>query len=133
MIDAPGPWGTGPFTLVEGYSSISTRCAIMRSDPFACAWLIESEDRSKQLVLEANRNHWNLERGPRLERVIFRNDLSPSEALELCISTDGEIDIVTEVSPADAQRVLASQYASLVGCDANRVPADHHQSLRWLC
>jgi peptide/nickel transport system substrate-binding protein len=121
VIDAPGPWGTGPFTLVEGYSSISTRCAIMRSDPFACAWLIESEDRSKQLVLEANHNHWNLERGPRLERVIFRNDLSPAEALELCISTDGEIDIVTEVSPADAQRVLASQYANLVACDANRV------------
>lgn len=121
MIDAPGPWGTGPFTLTEGYSSISTRCAIMRSHPFTCSWLIESEDRSARLVLQANRNHWNSERGPRLQRVIFRNDLSPAEALELCISTEGEIDIVTEVSPADAQRVLASQYANLVACDANRV------------
>jgi peptide/nickel transport system substrate-binding protein len=93
----------------------------MRADPFACSWLIEGEDRSERLVLEANRNHWNIERGPHLERVILRNNLSPAEALELCISTEGEIDIVTEVSPADAQRVLASQYANLVACDANRV------------
>ena len=121
MIDAPGPWGTGPFTLTEGYSSISTRCAIMRPDPFACTWLIEGEDRSERLVLEANLNHWNIKRGPRLERVVFRNNLSPAEALDLCISTDGEVDIVTEVAPADAERVLASEYANLVRCDANRV------------
>jgi len=36
VIDAPGPWGTGPFTLVEGYSSISTRNAIMKADPYTC-------------------------------------------------------------------------------------------------
>jgi len=83
--------------------------------------LIESEDRSDRLVLEANRSHWNIERGPRLERVAFRNNLTPAEALELCISTEGEVDIVTEVSPADAQRVNASEFANLVRCDANRV------------
>lgn len=121
MIDAPGPWGTGPFTLVEGFSSISTRCAIQRGDPFACAWLIESEDRSDRVVLEANRDHWNSERGPRLERVVFRNDLSPAEALELCVSGEGEVDILTEVSPADAARVEASEHAELVAFDANRV------------
>jgi peptide/nickel transport system substrate-binding protein len=93
----------------------------MQTNPFASAGLIESEDRSPRLVLEANRSHWNIERGPRLERVIFRNDLSPAEALDLCISTEGGIDIVTEVSPADAQRVLNSQYADLVPFDANRV------------
>jgi peptide/nickel transport system substrate-binding protein len=83
--------------------------------------LIEREDRTDRLVLEANRNHWNTERGPRLERVIFRNDVSPAEALELCISGEGEVDIVTEVSPGDAARVQASQYADLVAVDANRV------------
>jgi ABC-type transport system substrate-binding protein len=121
VVDAPGPWGTGPFTLVEGASSITTRCAIQRAQPFACTWLIESEQRSDRVVLEANRNHWNTERGPRLERVVFRNDLAPAEALELCLSTEGEVDIVTEVSPADAHRVLASEHADLVVCDANRV------------
>src|SRR6266487_4140817 len=93
----------------------------MRTNPFASAGIIESEERAPRLVLEANRSHWNHERGPRIERAIFRNDLSPAEALELCISTEGEIDIVTEVSPADAQRVQDSQYAKLVECDANRV------------
>lgn len=121
MIDAPGPWGTGPFTLVEGYSSINTRVAMIRTTPFASVGLIESEDRSPRLVLEANRNHWNHERGPRLERAIYRNDLSPAEALDLCISAEGEMDIVSEVSPADAGRVHNSQYANLVECDANRV------------
>ena len=121
MIDAPGPWGTGPFTLVEGYSSISTRNAIMKADPYTCTWLIESEDRSPRLVLEANRNHWNHERVPRLERVVFRADLSAVDALEACISGDGEVDIVTEVSPADAARVKASEHANLLTFDANRV------------
>lgn len=121
MIDAPGPWGTGPFTLSEGYSSINTRIAIMKTDPFTSAGLIESEDRAPRLVLQANQSHWNHERGPRLQRVVFRNDLTPAQALELCISTEGEMDIVTEVSPADAARVLNSPYAKLVECDANRV------------
>jgi len=121
VIDAPGPWGTGPFTLSEGYSSINTRIAIMKTDPFTSAGLIESEDRSPRLVLQANQSHWNHERGPRLQRVVFRNDLTPAQALELCISTEGEMDIVTEVSPADAARVLNSPYAKLVECDANRV------------
>ena len=94
---------------------------VIRANPFASAGIIESEDRSPRLVLEANRSHWNIERGPRLERAIFRNDLSPVEALELCISTEGEMDIVTEVSPADAARVIASEHAKLVVCDANRV------------
>src|SRR5207244_7698447 len=48
-------------------------------------------------------------------------DLSPAQALELGISTEGKIDIVTEVSPADAARVRDSKYAKLVECDANRV------------
>lgn len=122
MIDEPGPWGTGPFTLVQGASSILTRNAIMSPDPYTCAWLIESEDRSPELVLEANLNHWNrANRGPRVQRAVFRNDLSPDEALELCLSSDGEVDIVTEVSPTDAARVEASERARLVIADANRV------------
>src|SRR3989454_7675056 len=93
----------------------------MKTDPFTSAGLIESEERSPRLVLEANRSHWNHERGPRLERAVFRNDPSPTQALELCISSEGEMDIVTEVSPADAARVKASEHAKLVVCDANRV------------
>jgi peptide/nickel transport system substrate-binding protein len=122
VIDEPGPWGTGPFTLVQGASSIFTRNVIMSADPYTCSWLIESEDRTPELVLEANLDHWNLEaRGPRVQRAMFRNSLSPAEALDLCLSTDGEVDIVTEVSPADADRVARSEFARLITADANRV------------
>ena len=75
------------------------------------------------MVLEANHDHWNSQRGPRLERVVFRNDLPPADALELICGGEGEVDIVTEVSPADAQRVIASEHAKLVRVDAMRVLA----------
>ena len=122
MIDEPGPWGTGPFTLVQGASSMLTRNVIMTPDPYTCSWLIESEDRSPEVVLEANLDHWNrAARGPRVQRAVFRNNLSPSQGLDLCLSGDGEVDIVTEVDPSDAARVQASAHARLVVGDANRV------------
>jgi len=122
VIDEPGPWGTGPFTLVQGASSITTRPAIMNVEPFRASSIIESEQRDPQVVLEANLDHWNrAARGPRIERAVFRNDLTPDEALRLVCDTEGEVDIVTEVSPADAQRVLDSAHARLVVSDANRV------------
>ncbi len=53
--------------------------------------------------------------------MIFRNDVDPAEALGLVCDTEGEIDIVTEVSPADAGRVEDSEHANLVAIDAMRV------------
>jgi peptide/nickel transport system substrate-binding protein len=88
-----------------------------------CVWLDTGTPRSERVVLEANHDHWNSERGPRLERVVFRNELPPAEALELVCDGEGEVDIVTEVSPADAQRVIASEHAKLVRVDAMRVLA----------
>ena len=93
----------------------------MSAEPYACSWLIESEQRDPLVVLEANLDHWNRSRGPGVERAVFRNDLTPDQALELCLTTEGEVDIVTEVSPADAARVSASAHARLVVNDANRV------------
>ena len=74
-------------------------------------------------MLEAFPDHWNKERGPRLEKVIFRNDLSPAEALDLVCDTEGEMDIVTEIAPADAERVENSEHARLVTTDAMRILA----------
>jgi len=93
----------------------------MSADPFAAIWLDTKQDRTPRVVLEANTDHWNRERGPRLEKVVFRNDLTPQEALQLVCDTEGEVDIVTEVSPADAERVKNSRYARLVTTDAMRV------------
>ena len=72
------------------------------------------------MVLEANPDH-KTERKARLGRVVFRNDLGPAEALEAVCDREGEVDIVTEISPADADRVSSSEHARLVTIDANRV------------
>jgi ABC-type transport system substrate-binding protein len=71
-------------------------------------------------VREANRDH-NTDRQARLARVVFRNDLAPADALDAVCDHDGEVDIVTEVSPADTARVNSSEHARLITIDANRV------------
>ncbi len=117
MIDAPGPWGTGPFALADGFSSLDTERATISRQPFACTWLWR-EDRTPRLRLVANPRYWDTGRGPHLQEVVFRNDLSPERALELVCTTEGEVDIMTEVSPADAERVERSEHAKLVATDA---------------
>ena len=117
MIDAPGPWGTGPFVLVEGSSAIDADRATISQEPLAATWL-QREERTSTVRLVANTNYWDEARGPRLGEVVFRNDLPPEDALELVCTTEGEVDIVTEVPPAEAARVQASEHAKLVSIDA---------------
>jgi len=122
VIDAPGPWGTGPFTLTEGYSAIyDYSIAFIHNEPFAATWLQPREERSDRVVLTANDKHWNTERGPRLQRVVYVNDISTEDALTAVCDREGEIDILGEVSPAAAQRVKRSEHARLVAIDAMRV------------
>jgi peptide/nickel transport system substrate-binding protein len=94
---------------------------MISGDPFTCTWLLTDFPRSERVVLEANTDHWNKERGPRLERVVYVNDIDPAEALEKVCNTEGEIDLVSEVSPADASKVLDSEHANLITVDALRV------------
>ena len=89
--------------------------------PLAAVWLDRNQPRTDHLVLEANTDHWNKERGPRLEKVVFRNNVPYDRALELVCTTEGEIDIVTEVDPSDAERVQNSEHARLHAVDAMRV------------
>lgn len=121
MLDAPGPWGTGPFTLVNGYSSLKNFIAIIAKEPFAATWVTESEARTSFVTLEANRNYWDVDRGPRLERVVFRNDLSREQALYQCMTSEGQVDIVTGISPSDTKKVNSSRHAKLAAVDANQV------------
>ena len=104
MIDGPGPWGTGPFTLIEDYSSIDADRAVIAENPLAATWLCR-QDRTPRVRLVANPDYWDTARGPRLREVVFRNDLSPEDALDLVCTREGEVDIVTEVPPAEAERV----------------------------
>jgi ABC-type transport system substrate-binding protein len=95
--------------------------AIQRVRPdFVATNVITAEDRTDRVVLEANTDH-NTDRTARLEKVAFINDTTPEQALDAVCDQDGVIDIVTEVSPADAERVQSSEYAKLVTIEANRV------------
>lgn len=58
-----------------------------------------------------------------MEKVIFRNDISPAEALDLVCNSEGEMDIVTEVAPEDTEKVENSDHARLVTTDAMRILA----------
>jgi peptide/nickel transport system substrate-binding protein len=87
---------------------------MISGDPFTCTWLFTDFPRSDRVVLEANTDHWNRERGPHLEKVVYKNDLDPVEALDKVCNTEGEIDVVSEVSPGDARKVQDSEHANLV-------------------
>ncbi|TKD72225.1 ABC transporter substrate-binding protein [Pseudalkalibacillus hwajinpoensis] len=121
MLDAPGPWGTGPFNLTQGYSSIQNIQAIINKDPFSSTWITQQEERTPLVVLEANRQYWDPSRGPKVSRVVFKNDLSKEDALRLCMTTEGQVDIVTQVKPENAKKVRTSEYAKLVHVDGNKV------------
>lgn len=78
------------------------------------------EDRAPTVRLTANTDYWDKTRGPHLQEAVFRNDLSPDRALDLVCTTEGEVDILTEVAPEDARRVEESEHARLVSIDAMR-------------
>ncbi len=92
MIDAPGPWGTGPFVLKEGSSVL--------------------DKRSPTLTLEPNQNYWNKARIPKAT-FVFDNVISKAEALEE-VAKGGKVDIVTELSPAEAVAMKSSSKAHVV-------------------
>ncbi|MDP5181715.1 ABC transporter substrate-binding protein [Blastococcus sp. BMG 814] len=120
MIDAPGPWASGPFTLVEGRSLIATEPVV--TDGEDQTWL-QTQDRSPTVRLRANPHYWDRVRGPRVREVEFRNDLDRSRALDLVCDTVGEVDIVTEVPHREAVRVRRSRHARLVAVNAVRALA----------
>lgn len=91
--------------------------AVTQLEPFAATWL-QREDRASRVRLAANPNYWDRDRGPRLREVVLRNDLTPEEALDLVCTTEGEVDVLTEVSPSDAARVENSEHARLVSANA---------------
>src|SRR5919108_5229003 len=94
MLDGSGPWGTGPYKLVEGVST--------------------PDKRSDRVVLEANLAYWNPTRFPRLQRIIFDNTLSQKEAVELVKTGTGRVDLVTGLSPLETLRVAQSPFATVV-------------------
>src|SRR5712691_1485850 len=89
-----GPWGTGLYKLVEGFST--------------------SDKRSDRVVLEANLAYWDPTRFPRLQRIIFDNTLGQKEAVEQVKTDEGRVDLVTNLSPLETLRVAESPWAQVV-------------------
>lgn len=106
--------------LVEGYSSLDNRMAVVREEPLACTWLQTREDRTPLLRLQANPNYWDKARGPHLQEIVFRNDLPTEQALALVCDEEGQVDLVTHIAPQFAERVERSRHAKLVAIDAIR-------------
>jgi peptide/nickel transport system substrate-binding protein len=64
--------------------------------------------------LEANTKYWDKNRFPRLKRIVFDNTLSQKDAVELVKTGEGQVDLVTELSPLDTLRVAQSPFATVV-------------------
>jgi len=95
FLSEAGPWGTGPFELVEGgatYRKLSDR-----------------------VVLEAYEGYWDT-RYPKVKTVIFDNTLlkDREEAMRLCRETEGAVDIVSFIRPLDTLKVAQSPFAKVV-------------------
>jgi ABC-type transport system substrate-binding protein len=94
VVNWEGPWGTGPYKLVEGFSRPSVR--------------------ADRLVLQANMDYWDPSRFPRLQRIIFDNTLDQKKAVELVKTDEGHVDVVTELRPLDTLRVAESPFAKVI-------------------
>jgi peptide/nickel transport system substrate-binding protein len=101
VINWQGPWGTGPYKLAEGFS--------------------RPDVRSDRIVLEAHLDYWDRTRFPRLRRIIFDNTLEQRQAVELVKTSEGRVDLVTELRPLDTLRVAESSFAKVVKGHGSRL------------
>lgn len=94
-LSEPGPWGTGPFVLVEG-------------------GIIPGKF-SDRVVLNAYDKYWDAQY-PNVKSVIFDNKLQKDreEVMRLCRETEGEVDIVSFIRPLDTLKVAESPFARVV-------------------
>jgi peptide/nickel transport system substrate-binding protein len=70
--------------------------------------------RSDRVVLEANLDYWDTARFPKLQRIIFDNTLEQQQALEFVKAGEGQVDVVTGLSPLETLRVAQSPFAKVV-------------------
>ena len=66
------------------------------------------------MVFEAHPAYWDPTRAPRLKRIVFDNTLEQKEAVELVKTAEGQVDLVSELSPLETLRVAQSPFAQVV-------------------
>ena len=72
------------------------------------------DKRTDRVILEANPAYWDTTRLPRLHRIIFDNTLTQQDAVELVKTSEGRVDVVSELSPLETLRVAQSPFAKVV-------------------
>jgi peptide/nickel transport system substrate-binding protein len=72
------------------------------------------DKRSDRVVLEANPDYWDTARRPQLQRIIFDNTLEQRDAVELVKTSEGRVDVVTDLRPLETLRVAQSAFAKVV-------------------
>ena len=87
----PGPYGLGPYILYKGY--------------------VEGDRSTPEVVLKANPDYWGDDK-PKVETITIYNGLAITEARDLALFSEGEIDI-TPVPFADEVEAVLSPYAKL--------------------
>ncbi|MCA9188812.1 MAG: ABC transporter substrate-binding protein, partial [Planctomycetales bacterium] len=87
----PGPYGLGPYQLVEGY--------------------VEGDRSAPKVVLKANPRYWGDDK-PKVETFTIYTSLTLNEARDLVQNHEGELDI-TPVAFADEVDTVLSAYAKL--------------------
>jgi len=87
----PGPYGLGPYILVEGY--------------------VEGDRSTAEVVLKANPKYWGDDK-PKVETITVYTGLTITEARDLALFSEGEIDI-TPIPFADEVEAVLSPYAKL--------------------
>jgi peptide/nickel transport system substrate-binding protein len=72
------------------------------------------EKRADRVVFESNTTYWEPIRMPRLQRIVFDYTLGQQEAVERVKTAEGQVDLVTELSPLETLRVAQSIFAQVV-------------------
>jgi peptide/nickel transport system substrate-binding protein len=90
----PGPWGTGPYQVVAG--------------------AFQFRRQTDQTVLEAYRAYWDKARVPQVQRLVFDHTMTPQEAQERVMTTEGQVDLFVATRPLDTLQVAQSPFATVV-------------------
>lgn len=64
-------------------------------------------------VHEANHDYWDRTRLPKIQRIIFDHGLSHEAALERLKTTEGGVDLVTDIRPLETLRVAQSPFGTV--------------------
>ncbi len=80
------------------------------------------DKRSPEVVLDPNESYWNPDRKP-VVRLVFDNIMSKADALQAVAAGDKKLDIVTQLTPADAKAFDGKGKAHIQSKDAKTVLA----------